>query len=278
MTVLITGASGGLGRALALDCAGRGFDLFLTDINQTGLGAVKRGIECQYAVRIWIRACDITSDKDVDRLVAYADENGIRIDMLFNVAGLDHEGGFTQRDFGRIMAILRLNIEATLRVTHKVLCLRRIPGRFHIVFVSSLASMYPIPLKATYAASKRFLLDFSIALGQELRDQDVSVLALCPGGLATTPESIRGIEAQGFWGTVTTNRLERVAHRTVSRSLRGRRLYVPGILNHVFSVAARFVPAVVIARLLYGRWTMAQRKWLSVENSGSVRTAEVVER
>ena len=268
MTVMITGASGGLGRALALDCAGRGFDLLLTDINQAGLERVKRGIRCQYDVRIWTRACDITSDDDVDRLIAYADETGIRVDMLFNVAGLDHEGGFTQRDFGRIMAILRLNIEATLRVTHKALRLRRRPGRFHIVFVSSLASMYPIPLKATYAASKRFLLDFSIALGQELRDQDVSVLALCPGGLATTPESIHGIEAQGFWGTVTTNRLERVAHRTVSRSLRGRRLYVPGLLNRAFSIAARFVPAAVIAGLLYGRWNRAQKKWLVVESGG----------
>lgn len=165
MTVLITGASGGLGRALALECADRGFDVFLTDINAESLERIKNGILRQYDVRVYTKPCDITKDSDVDSLINHAKEAGIKLDMLLNVAGIDHEGGFTTQGFDNIAEILRVNIEATLRMTYKALSIRRKTGRFYIVFVSSLASMYPMPLKATYAASKRFLFDFSLALG-----------------------------------------------------------------------------------------------------------------
>ena len=266
MNVLITGASGGLGRAFALDCAERGYDLFLTDINEEGLLAVKQGINRQYDVIVRTKSCDITSDEDVSRLMDYMKEHDIRLDMLMNVAGIDHEGGFLQRTFRQISGIVHVNIEATLRITYRAMELRRKNSRFFIIFVSSLASMYPMPLKATYAASKRFLLDFSIALGQELKPKNVSVLALCPGGLPTTRDAIDGISSQGFWGSVTTNHLERVAHKTISKAQRGRTLYIPGLLNRTFSIAGRVLPAGWIARLLYSRWSKSQKKWLAVND------------
>ncbi len=260
MTAFITGAAGGLGRAFALECASRGWDLVLTDIDAAGLERVGRGLLRQFDVKIHTFACDIRNEAEVEGLRTFAESGGLRPDMLLNVAGIDREGGFATRSFDRIAEILRLNIEATLRVTHMALRLRRETGRFYIVFVSSLASLYPMPLKAAYAASKRFLLDFSYALGQELKGEAVSALALCPGGLPTTPEALRGIEAQGLWGALTTNRLERVARRTITKALKGRRVYIPGTLNRAFSLAGRFVPAGLVAALLYGRWSRAQLK------------------
>jgi len=262
LTVLITGASGGLGRAFALECADRGFDILLTDVNEEGLEKVKKGILRQYDVRVYSKACDITDDSGVDSLIDFAKEIGIRLDMLLNVAGIDHEGGFTTQSFENIAEILRVNIEATLRMTYKALSIRRKTGRFYIVFVSSLASIYPMPLKATYAASKRFLLDFSYALGQELKDENVKVLALCPGGMPTKASCIEAIEAQGFWGELTTNALEKVAHRTITRALYGRRVYFPGTINRLFSIAAKIVPVSIITRLIHSRWHKAQEKWL----------------
>jgi short-subunit dehydrogenase len=214
----------------------------------------------QYDVNVYAMACDIRDDSQVARLLQYAAENAIKLDMLLNVAGIDHEGAFAGRSFDKIAEILRLNIEASLRMTHKALALRRKTGTFRIVFVSSLASLYPMPLKAAYAASKRFLLDFSFALGRELKNDGITVLSLCPGGLPTTREALNGIEAQGFWGAATMNRLEKVARRTISRALRGRRLYIPGALNRLFSIAARFVPAGLLAELIYLRWSRAQAK------------------
>ena len=263
MNVIITGAAGGLGRAFAIECAKRGYNMLLTDINADGLGAIRQGLLCQYDVKVLTYPCDITNDAAVNSMMEYAKQNGLCFDMLLNVAGIDFEGGFTKRDSRQILDIVKLNIEGTLRVTHEVLGARRRNSPFHIVFVSSLASLYPIPLKATYAASKRFLLDFSIALGYELKSENVSVLSLCPGGLPTTAEAMNGIIAQGFWGNATTNRLEAVAYNTITRALRGQRLYVPGLVNKTFSVFGKLIPAGLVAKLLYGRWSKAQKKWLA---------------
>lgn len=263
MTVFITGASGGLGRAFALECAERGYDIFITDKNAEGLEKLKAGILRQYDVQVWAMPCDITDEGEAKALFDYAERSGVRFDMLLNVAGIDNEGGFYTRSFDEISAILRVNIEATLRITHAALSFRRRSGRFYIVFVSSLASMYPMPLKATYAASKRFLYDFSIALGQELKNENVNVLALCPGGMMTTAECVKAIEAQGFWGNMTTNGLNEVAHNTISRVLRGKKTYVPGTVNRSLSILGKMVPKILTAQYIYSRWTKSQQKWLT---------------
>lgn len=268
MFVLITGAAGGLGRAFAVDCAKRGYDLFLTDINDSGLTLLEKGITSRYPVRVLTKSCDLTDDADVDALFRYALDRDVQFDMLLNIAGVDFEGSFYERSTESIMKIIQLNVEATLRVTHKALRHRVVNKRFYIVFVSSLASFYPMPLKATYAASKSFLREFAFALGQELKIQNVSVLSLCPGGLPTTQEALSGIAAQGFWGEVTTNRLEKVTHRTISRVLKGYALYIPGFINSAFRVAGSLLPKPIIAKLLYARWTGAQEQWLHIGKAG----------
>lgn len=110
------------------------------------------------------KACDLTDSAGVDALMAQASRLGLTFDMLLNVAGVDFEGGFLKRKREKVMRIVALNNEGTLRITHAVLQRRTPNRRFTVVLVSSLASLFPMPLKATYAASKRFLLDFGLAL------------------------------------------------------------------------------------------------------------------
>lgn len=262
MNVMITGAAGGLGRALAAECGRRGYNIFLTDINEKGLLPLQSGLERQFGVCVGTKACDLTRAERVDEMLAVIDQHGIRFDMLLNVAGVDFEGGFLAREREKVVKIVSLNNEATLRITHAVLSRRRPDRPFTLVFVSSLASMFPMPLKATYAASKRFLLDFATSLRQELKNQDVTVFSLCPGGLATTRDAMSGIAAQGFWGGATTNPLELVAHEAISRALSGRRVYVPGLLNRLLSAIGKIIPRPWVAAAIYWRWEKAQRKWL----------------
>ncbi len=261
MIALITGASGGLGRTMAAECARRGYDLYLTDLHLQPLRDLACGIQRQYGVTVYTHACDLTNSVEAGALFERLDRENIRLNMLLNIAGVDYEGAFLSRESETLIKIVQLNIEATMRVTHAALK-RRAEGAFHIINVSSLASLYPIPLKATYAASKRFLLDFSMALGHELAAQNVHVLALCPGGLPTTKEALSGIEAQGFWGRATTNELSVVARNTLSRALRKKRMYIPGVVNRTLSVLGKLIPDAWIARLLYARWNAAQQKWL----------------
>ena len=263
MNVLITGAAGGLGRAMAVECARRGYDLFLTDINESGLSAIKTGLERQYDVRVVFRSCDLTDSDSVDELLVFADQLHIRFDMLLNVAGIDFEGGFQSKEREKIVRIVNINNAATLRITHAILERRREDKTFYTVFVSSLASMFPMPLKATYAASKRFLLDFALALRQELKHENANVLVLCPAGMVTTEENIAAIDAQGFFGSITTNPLERVARRTIDKVLDGEAQYIPGGFNCFLSVLGRIVPRRAVAAVVYWRWNNAQKKWMA---------------
>ncbi len=264
MNVMITGASGGLGRAMAIECARRGYNLFLTDLNEQALLCIKSGAERRYGVTVAARACDLTGSASVDEMLRFIDDSGIRFDMLLNIAGVDHEGGFPERKREEVVEIVSLNAAATLRVTHAVLERRRENRSFTVVFVSSLASMFPMPLKAVYAASKRFLLDFAVALRRELRDRGVNALALCPGGMATNEETAKAIAAQGFWGDMTTCPLEKVARRTLDRALKGKGVYVPGVFNRVLCALGKIVPAPWAASAIYRRWQAAQKKWLTI--------------
>ena len=267
MNVFITGASGGLGRAMANECGRRGYNMLLCDINEQGLKSIQRGLERQFGVTVTTAACDLTSESSVDALMQRLDSYQIRFDMLLNIAGVDFEGSFLGRDRRDISRIISLNNDATLRITHAVLSRRREGNPFYLLFTSSLASMYPMPLKATYAASKRFLLDIAVALGAELKNQNVNVLALCPGGLATTREAMEGIAAQGFWGTATTNPLERVSKQTIDR-LEGRGgVFIPGALNRTLTFFGNLLPRSWVAAAIYHRWSKAQQQWNPVEFS-----------
>jgi short-subunit dehydrogenase len=258
MTALITGASGGLGRVLAMEAARRGYDLVLTDMNADNLEAFRQGLLRQFDIRVTTETCDVTSADDVARLFGILRDRGIRLTMLFNVAGVDYEGGFLDMDCEQVLDIVRVNIEGTMRMLHGALRHRELGSRFTVVMVSSLASLYPIPLKATYAASKRFLLDFATSLSQELSGQNVSILTLCPGGLPTTPGALQGINAQGFWGRSTTNSLTSVARHTIDRALHGKHLYIPGLVNRTLSLCGMLIPRELLARMLYLRWLQAR--------------------
>lgn len=273
MNVMITGASGGLGRAMAVECARRGYNLFLTDLNAEILPRIKAGLERQFGVTVTIKACDLTDPDSTDDMLRVIDDNGIRFDMLLNIAGVDFEGGFMKRERENVVKIVTLNDAATLRITHAILERRRENRHFTLVFISSLASMFPMPLKATYAASKRFLLDFATALRQELKGQNANVLALCPGGMVTTPEAMQGIAAQGFWGNATTNPLEIVARKTIDRALAGKATYVPGGLNRTLSLIGKIIPRSWVAAIVYWRWNCSQKKWLTPGKGVDCRNA-----
>lgn len=120
MNVLITGAAGGLGRAMAVECGKRGYDLFLTDMYEAALRRVQTGLERRFGVTAAVKACDLTKPESVDELLAVFDENVLRFDMLLNIAGLDYEGAFLSREREAVCRIVSLNDAGTLRITHAV--------------------------------------------------------------------------------------------------------------------------------------------------------------
>jgi uncharacterized protein len=257
--VLITGATGGLGKALAAECAARGWNLFLTDRSDESLQPLAAGLQRLYGVTVIYAACDLTDPAARAGLWEHIARLGLRFHVLLNVAGIDYEGPFDERGVDELQTIIRLNIEATVAMTRRILEFRDPARTLRIVNVSSLAGYVPMPIKAVYAASKRFLLDFSLALHQELRASDVTVTALCPAGMPTNDSCIRGITAQGFMGQITTMNVGDVAAQTIDCALAGRGVFIPGIVNQALRMLGALLPAPLMAFLLNKRWRQAHQ-------------------
>ncbi len=258
--VLITGATGGLGKAFASECASRGWKLALTDLKPGPLETLAGGLRKAYDVDVCCFTSDLTNPASRAQLFDAFTGERMRFWMVINVAGLDFEGSFYEQPFEKIRTIIRLNVEGTLEVTHALMQQRDPTRAFRIINVASLAAFYPMPVKATYAASKRFLLDFSLALREELREVGATVTALCPAGMPTTPECIESIEAQGWMGALTTQNTGSVAAGAIDSALKGKAVYIPGLLNRILQALGGIVPAPLIAWVVGERWRLAHER------------------
>jgi short-subunit dehydrogenase len=254
--VLITGAAGGLGSAFCLTCAKRRFDLVLTDLPGQG-DEFARQISGAYGVEVHYYPCDLTSDQARNELFDQLAASGMKFWGLINVAGLDYEGAYAEIQRSQAQRVLKVNLLANMDMTHEILQLRDPARTFRLINVCSMAGYYPMPFKATYAASKRFLLDFSLALREELKGFG-TVTALCPGGMPTTEECMRAIFAQGFWGWATTVDPQHVAESTLDYALRGKAVYIPGLVNKLLQWVSALIPTTLKIHFVAARWRKVQ--------------------
>jgi short-subunit dehydrogenase len=244
--VVVTGASRGIGRALALELADRRHDLVLcarsaADLEALAVEVRKRGVEARTVT------CDLSRLEDRDVLVRAAEGP---LGGLVNNAGFGTAGEFAHQDRGREREMIRLNVEAVVDLTHAFLPLLS-PGSF-IMNVSSTAGFQPIPLFATYAATKAFVLSFSQALADELAPRGIHVMALCPGVTETGFQRVAKVELAGPTATA-----EQVA-RFALRALRARRrVAIHGVRNALLVQSQRFAPrraVVKVARRVMEPW------------------------
>lgn len=257
--VLITGAAGGLGRTFAAECAARGWHLLLTDLHAAPLEALAEGMRRQFGVTSVALPCDLTDAASRDAFWQQVDVRGLRLHMLINLAGTEFEGPFLERKSHELRTILRLNVEAVVETAHRALHSRAPGQRMYLLNVSSLAGFYPMPTKAVYAASKRFILDFSRALREELRGQDVYVTALCPSGVPTNPRSIGGILRQGFIGQLVMTDPGYVVRGAIDALLADRAVYIPGPINRLIRFFTGLLPPGFLAAAIWRRWSKARR-------------------
>src|SRR6476646_2219907 len=193
LTALITGASGGIGLELARQFAAHGHDVVLTARHRDTLEAVAGTIEGKYGVKVTVIAEDLTDPDAPQRLFdAIAAEN-IDIHFLVNNAGFGLGGEFVDTDVRRELEMVQVNIVALIQLTKMYLpaMIKRRSG--HVLNLASTAAFQPGPLMSVYYASKAFILSFSEALDEELRNSGVSVTCLCPGATATNFAETAGV-------------------------------------------------------------------------------------
>ncbi len=185
-TALITGASAGLGAEFARQLAPYARALILVARRTDRLEALRQELTaCFPHLQVHPYTLDLTQEAERIRFVQWLGEQGLSVDFLINNAGLGDHGDFASSDYHRVRAMLETNVTALTHLTHLLVptLLRR--QRSAILNVSSVASFFPLPNLAVYAATKAYVTSFSEALAIELRPRGITVTALCPGPVPT---------------------------------------------------------------------------------------------
>lgn len=249
-TVLITGASGGIGEALAHRFARGGFDLVLVARTENKLQALATELTRAHGVSAHVIACDLSDPVAPRRIVEQLNARGIMVDMLVNNAGFATYGSFAELDLDGELRMLQVNVVTLTHLTRLLLpgMLARRRGR--ILNVASTAAFMPGPLMAVYYASKAFVLSFSEALHNELTGSGVTVTALCPGPTSTGFQARAQMEQSRLVQGRTIMSVETVADAGYSALLKGQPLIIPGLMNRIQAFLPRLLPRRLIPQIV----------------------------
>jgi uncharacterized protein len=243
---LVTGASAGIGAALARELASHGAKLILTARRKDRLDTLAaelagRGTEVRIVV------ADLT-DPDAPRAIFEATEGaGLAVEILINNAGLGQYGDFYKTDIQQELSQIRVNCEAVVHLTRLFVpeMVRR--GRGWVLVLASTASFQPVPFLSTYAATKAFDRFFAVALAEELAPTGVKVTALCPG--PTESEFFEVAGASQFRDRKIQS-AEEVVQRGIEALATGKRTIVPYFNGRATAFLTRFLPVGLITYIV----------------------------
>ena len=256
---LITGASKGIGRALAIECAKKEIDLALVDLPNSGLQNIITYLNKHYRITVKSFETDLTVTQAPKKIHQWTKKEEIPVQLLINNAGLGHLGPFSEYSYAFYENIIRLNIESVVLLTHLFLPEIKQQKAGYILNLGSLASFYPIPYKTVYSSSKAFILSFSQALNCEMKKCNVKVSVLCPGPIITSPEVIQRIKQGGFWAKITSMRSKKMANIAMKALFKGKPIIVPGAINRFFLLVDKIIPDKIKLRILTKKFNVKEK-------------------
>lgn len=247
---LITGASLGIGRAMAFECARRGFNLFLVALPGPDLENTASEINKAFPVKIITYEIDLTLENAPEKVFRFALDNKIRVNILINNAGFGINGLFERSPLQTDYRMILLNNLAMVGLTHYFIPELRKCGNAHIMNMSSMEATLPLPYKAVYTGTKNFIYSFSLAIYEELKRDHIRVSILCPGPVITNEEGLRRYYAQGWKARLIINMPERIARIAIPAMLKGRTIIIPGFMPWLLTKILNFVPELLKMRIL----------------------------
>ena len=243
---LVTGASAGIGAALAREAAHDGHDLVLVARRRESMEVLAAELKSTGA-EITIIPADLGKAGAAAALMETVEQRGIAIDTLINNAGLGDTGRFDKEAPERILSMLQVNVVALTELTRLVLPQMVARKRGKVMLLASLAAFQPGPGMAVYYATKSYVLSFGRAIGHELRGTGITVTTLCPG--PTTSEFAQIANMQGaalFEGPMPVMTAAEVARQGYAALKAGRPEIITGLVNKITAMSTRFAPTAIL--------------------------------
>lgn len=252
LTVLVTGASSGIGKEMARILAHEGANLILVARNLSRLEQGACDLRRRHGVSVQVFAGDLSQKETCQKLFDFTKQQGKTVDILINNAGFGYHGFFEGMESRAAEAMLAVNVESLVLLTRLFLpgMLERRKGG--ILNVASTAGFQAIPRLSLYAATKAFVISFSEALWSECKDRGVRIFCLCPGNTLTQfHQTARILRSQMFFSS-SAHKVARFALKKFLKSRRPTGIY--GFWNKLMIYAERLAPrqvTVFITNLMY---------------------------
>lgn len=251
---LITGASSGIGLALAEALARRGRNLILVARRRDALESIASELTLRFGVQVLFRLCDLSEPLQVSGLLHELEEGEWHIDLLVNNAGLGCAGPFLEQDWGKEQQQLEVNVLALTRLCHALGQHMARQGGGQILNVASIAAFQPGPWMSSYYASKAYVLHFSEGLREEMARHGVRVSVLCPGPTRSAFFAQAQLDVSRLEGSKLLMSTEELALITVRALQRNRAIILPTWRHRLLAMLPRLAPRGLV-RKLSGRLT-----------------------
>jgi short-subunit dehydrogenase len=257
--VLITGASSGLGRAIALRMVEKEEANLIITARQLGrLQELKTTINERYNRPVEVISADLSTREDVERLIEQSTDIG-DIYAVINNAGITWYGKTSQDHLTTYQKIMAVNFHALLDLSLYFLSYFADQGRGALLNITSAGGLLPLPYQSVYSASKHAAQAFTEALIQENRNPDIVISSFAPGGIATEMLAKSGIDKKFSKNSIFNMKADRVARKAVNSLKKRKYLSVPGFLNNLMIFLIRFFPRKAAT-------TTTERSYRPIEN------------
>lgn len=225
---IVTGASQGLGRALATELAGRGHNLLLIALPGTGLPVLSDSLGVKNNVSVLFLETDLMSREAPGGILEYIRANAIETDILVNNVGIGHGGEIGDYSDAAIEESVFLNMRCTTLMTNIFTEELGKRERAYILNIGSFGGFMPVPYKSIYSATKSYIYNFSLSVREELRGMGISVSVAMPGGIITNHRVRKRISELGTVARSFAMEPDRAAKYIIDSMFRGRKVIIPG--------------------------------------------------
>ncbi len=255
-TALITGASKGIGKALATELAARGFNLLLVARSENLLKSISEDLESKYKISVKYLAIDLTDPASITNILQIIERDKINLQILINNAGYALWGNFEKLNLEEQEKMMFINMNVAVQLSYRLLPILKKNTKSYLMNVASSSAYQAVPTLALYCSSKSFILQFTRSLRHELKGKGVNICCLSPG-----PTETNFMDAAGMTTEEMKNRAakfnmspENVARIAIRGMMNNKAEIIPGFLNLFQAKMVNFVPKSItenIAASLY---------------------------